>query len=68
MARHIVRNLGAERAAAKQAERARLDRQVANGADGLKLNAEAGLVSANRKPVSKPKRLGRGPLKPAGDA
>lgn len=65
MVQQIVHNLGAKRAAAKQADRARLDRLMANGADGMKLNSEVGLVSPNRKPVRKPKRLGRGSLKQA---
>jgi hypothetical protein len=65
MTLHIVRNLGAKRAAAKQADRARMDRLMDNGADGLKLNREAGLVSPDRKPARNPKRRGRGSLKQA---
>jgi hypothetical protein len=68
MAQQIVQNLGAKRAAAKQADRVRLDRMMANGADGVKLNGEVGLVSPNRKPARKPKRLGRGSLKQAVNA
>lgn len=65
----IVHNLGAKRAAAKQADRARLDRLMADGADGMKLNSEVGLVSPNRKPpVRKARRLGRGSLKQAVNA
>lgn len=63
MAQRVVHNLGAKRAAAKQADRARLDRLMANGADGMKLNGEVGLVSPDRKPMRKSKRLGRGSLK-----
>ncbi|WP_156092796.1 hypothetical protein [Rhodovibrio salinarum] len=65
MAQQIVHNLGAKRAAAKQADRARLDRLMANGADGMKLNGEVGLVSPDRKPLRKPRRIGRGSLKQA---
>jgi len=63
MAEHVVKNLGAKRAAAKQAYRVRLDRKIAGGADGVSLNGQVGLVSPDRKPARPPKRLGRGPLK-----
>lgn len=65
MAQRIVHNLGAKRAAAKQADRVRLDRMIASGANGVQLNGKVGLVSPDRKPARKPKRLGRGSLKQA---
>jgi hypothetical protein len=68
MAQRIVHNLGAKRAVAKQANRVRLDRMIASGANGLQLNSEVGLVSPDRKPARKPKRLGRGSLKQAAHA